>query len=196
VLKCKLDQRDIKMSKPVESILLIGDLHIPQRCTDIPKQFKEIIAPGRVQHIICVGNFGDRVDWLKSLCSNVHLIQGDYDEGNYPENKLISVGEWKIGAVHGHQLIPWGDKEALSSYQRLLDCDVLVYGHTHIPSVESMENKYFINPGSVTGAYSSVTSEINPCFKVLSTQGKELTVFSYELEEDELRISQTQLYKN
>lgn len=181
------------MSKQ-ESLLLLGDIHIPQRSTDIPQHFKDLLIPGKVQHVLCTGNFGDRQDWLKSLSTNLHLVRGDYDEGNYPETKLISIGEWKIGLIHGHQLIPWCDKEVLSSYQRLLNCDILVYGHTHIPLIETMDHKYFINPGSITGAYSSITSEVNPTFMVLTIQGKEASVYTYELDEGVV-VNQTQLIK-
>ena len=38
------------------------------------------------------------------------------------------MGEFKIGLVHGHQLVPWGDAEALGAMQRALDADILVSG--------------------------------------------------------------------
>jgi vacuolar protein sorting-associated protein 29 len=36
-----------------------------------------------------------------------------------------------VGVCHGHQVVPWGDKEALATLQRRLDADILVTGHTH-----------------------------------------------------------------
>ncbi len=35
-----------------------------------------------------------------------------------------------------------------------LDVDVLVTGHTHQNGVLEYEGKFFVNPGSITGAYS------------------------------------------
>ena len=35
-----------------------------------------------------------------------------------------------------------------------LDVDVLVSGHTHQNSVTTYEGKFYVNPGSITGAYS------------------------------------------
>jgi len=37
----------------------------------------------------------------------------------------------KIGVIHGHQCIPTGDLDSLSSIARQMDVDVLVSGHTH-----------------------------------------------------------------
>ena len=40
---------------------------------------------------------------------------------------------------------------------RQLNVDILVTGHTHDNKVMKYEGKYYINPGSITGAYSGVT---------------------------------------
>lgn len=72
----------------------------------------------------------------------------------YPEQKVISVGQFRIGLIHGHQVVPWGDEEALALVQRQLDVDILISGHTHRFEAYEHENKFYINPGSATGAYS------------------------------------------
>jgi len=58
--------------------------------------------------------------------------------------------------IHGHQIVPWGDKETLTMLQRQLDVDVLIHGHTHEFEAFEVNNKYFINPGSVTGAFNAL----------------------------------------
>lgn len=50
---------------------------------------------------------------------------------NYPEQKVVTVGNFKIGLTHGHQVVPWGDIESLALVQRQLDVDILITGHTH-----------------------------------------------------------------
>ena len=42
--------------------------------------------------------------------------------------------------------------------QRQLDVDILLFGHTHKCEVYEHENKFYINPGSITGAYSPTNS--------------------------------------
>jgi vacuolar protein sorting-associated protein 29 len=73
-----------------------------------------------------------------------------------PETKVVTIGEFTIGLIHGHQVIPWGDQETLAMVQRELDCDILISGHTHKNSISSYDGKFFINPGSATGAFSTV----------------------------------------
>ena len=40
--------------------LIIGDIHIPQRATDIPEQFKDLLVPNKMQYVISPGNVGSR----------------------------------------------------------------------------------------------------------------------------------------
>ena len=46
-------------------------------------------------------------------------MKGDFDElPGLPETKVVNIGNFKIGIIHGHQVIPWGDLEALAAIQR------------------------------------------------------------------------------
>lgn len=67
---------------------------------------------------------------------------------------MITVGQFRIGLIHGHQVVPWGDEESLALVQRQLDVDILISGHTHRFEAYEHENKFYINPGSATGAFS------------------------------------------
>ena len=64
---------------------------------------------------------------------------------DYPEQKVVTVGQFRIGLTHGHQIVPWGDKESLTMLQRQLDVDVLITGHTH--QFEAFEE--VVQPGKV-----------------------------------------------
>ena len=37
---------------------MIGDLHIPQRSTGVPDQFKELLLPNKMQYVLSPGNIG------------------------------------------------------------------------------------------------------------------------------------------
>jgi vacuolar protein sorting-associated protein 29 len=187
------------MSQFGELVLIIGDLHIPQRSVDLPEKFKELLVPGKVQHVLCTGNIGNRehTDWLKSLASNVHLVRGDFDEGNsLPEQKVVQIGDWKIGLIHGHQVIPWGSMEALANFQRMLDCDLLVSGHTHVSSIKDYDGKHFINPGSATGAYSPLANDVKASFIIVALQGRDATSFLYEFADGNVSVAKGQITRN
>jgi vacuolar protein sorting-associated protein 29 len=96
----------------------------------------------------------EHYDELKSLAPNVHVVRGEFDEDTtYPESKVIQIAQFKIGLMHGHQIVPWGDAHSLAVVRRQLDVDILITGHTHRNEVNEYEGKWFINPGSITGAY-------------------------------------------
>ena len=102
-------------------VLVLGDLHIPHRASALPAKFKKLLVPGRIQHILCTGNLctKESLDYLKSLASDVHVVRGEFDEHlNYPEQKVVTVGQFRIGVCHGHQVIPWGDQESLALINR------------------------------------------------------------------------------
>eukprot|EP01017_Pseudomicrothorax_dubius_P001294 TRINITY_DN0_c4233_g1_i3.p1 TRINITY_DN0_c4233_g1~~TRINITY_DN0_c4233_g1_i3.p1 ORF type:complete len:187 (+),score=52.42 TRINITY_DN0_c4233_g1_i3:40-600(+) len=181
-----------------ELALIIGDFHIPMRTAEVPDKFKELLVPNKVQHVICTGNIGNRetTDWLKSLSNNFHVVKGDFDElSGVSDVKSITIGNFKIGIIHGHQVTPWGDEEALYNYQRELDCDLLVSGHTHDSKITKFDGKYFLNPGSATGAYSASKPENNPSFCILEFRSDEITVYMYEFVSEKVSITKTILKK-
>merc|ERR1711879_1105804 len=124
-------------------VLVLGDLHIPHRAHSLPAKFKKLLVPNKIQHIICTGNLctRDTYDYLRSLASDVHIVRGDFDEStSYPETKVVTLGSFKFGVSHGHQvrkrgglhrlvltrrqIVPWGDHESLAMLQRQLDVDI------------------------------------------------------------------------
>ena len=150
--------------------------------------------------ISTLGNIGSResYDWLKSLSNNFHAVKGEFDEGNLPETKVVQIGEFKIGMIHGHQIAPWGDPEALSNIQRQLNCDILLSGHTHVNNVSVYDGKYYINPGSISGAYSPLVSDPIPSFILMVIQGDYAIVYIYELNDKTKKfdVSKMEFTKN
>ncbi len=146
--------------------MVVGDLHIPQKVAAVPELFAQLLVPGKLQYVLCTGNIGnsESKQWLESLAPDKHAfvtVSGDCDpvlplaelqDGDAPDRNVVTIGAWKVGMIHGHQLQPWGDLESLGVVQRELDCDVLVSGHTHTLGLRTIDDKYFLNPGSLTGA--------------------------------------------
>ena len=166
-----------------ELVLVVGDMFVPQRCQTIDPQFKTILIPNKLQHVLSLGNNGsnESYDWLRSLSNDFHSVKGDYDEGDMPERKVVTIGDFKIGMIHGHQVLPWGNIEALSSVQRELDCDILLSGNTHEVSVNVLDNKLYINPGSISGVFSNCVADPSPSFVLMVLQGQEAIIYLYVL---------------
>ncbi|KAG5536657.1 hypothetical protein RHGRI_024170 [Rhododendron griersonianum] len=191
-------------------VLALGDLHIPHRAPDLPPKFKSMLVPGKIQHIICTGNLCIKEvhDYLKTICSDLQITQGEYDEETrYPETKTLTIGQFKLGVCHGHQrltslfpiyrlkVIPWGDLDSLAMLQRQLDVDILVTGHTHQFTAYKHEAGVVINPGSATGAYSSVTCDVNPSFVLMDIDATRVVVYVYELVDGEVKVDKIDFKK-
>ena len=44
-------------------------------------------------------------DYLKTVCPDLHITRGEYDEEpRYPETKTLTIGQFKLGVCHGHQV--------------------------------------------------------------------------------------------
>lgn len=107
-----------------------------------------------MQHVICTGNLGDeQYEELRDLAPNVHVVQGDNmmptDGMTFPETRVVQVGTFRVGVVHGHQVLPWKNQAALGRMRRKLGCDLLISGHTHQNEVVEYDGHYHINPVSV-----------------------------------------------
>eukprot|EP01097_Dermamoeba_algensis_P001395 TRINITY_DN1520_c0_g1_i5.p2 TRINITY_DN1520_c0_g1~~TRINITY_DN1520_c0_g1_i5.p2 ORF type:complete len:185 (-),score=42.14 TRINITY_DN1520_c0_g1_i5:982-1536(-) len=178
-------------------VLVIGDIHVPHRAHDLPPQFKKLLVPGKIGHILSTGNLCSReiYDSLKGLASDLHVVRGDFDENpNFPETKVVTLGNLKIGLIHGHQVVPWGDRESLKIIQRQLDVDVLVSGNTHKFEAFEFENRLFVNPGSAT-AYSGITFDVNPSFVLMDIQGDTVIIYIYQLKGTDLKVEKMSYQK-
>ena len=165
-----------------EIIVLVGDMLAPQRISDINEHFKSLLSPNKINHVLCLGNMGSKesYDWLKSLSNDFHCVKGDYDlDVSLPEQKMIQIGEFKIGIIHGHQVLPSGDINSLSNIQRQLGCNILVSGFTHELSIKVKDNVLYINPGSISGAFSPSIKDNSPSFILLALQGDIAIIYSY-----------------
>ncbi|GKT36785.1 putative multi-domain containing protein [Aduncisulcus paluster] len=166
--------------------LVIGDLHIGQRASDLPARFKSLISPGRVQYILSTGNLSGAKthDFLKNIAPSAQIVRGEFDEApSLPERKVVQIGMWKIGLVHGHQIAPWGDVDALTGELRELDCDILITGNTHELAVVESDGRFIINPGSATGAFEGSTPREGhkPSFVLMDISDSKLSLYIYRL---------------
>ena len=109
-----------------------------------------MLVPNKMQHVVCTGNIGmEQYEELRTLAPNVHVVAGDFDDASqlqFPETSVLQVGQFRIGVIHGHQILPWNNQTALARMRRKLNVDILVSGHTHQNQVHCQDGYYHINP--------------------------------------------------
>lgn len=115
----------------------------------------------------------------------------DVQDVSLPETAVVTVQSVRIGIMHGHQVVPWGDVDALSAVQRQLDVDVLITGHTHTSHILEYDGRLLLNPGSITGAFSATASDTIPSFMVLAINDRRVRVYNYELRDGELAFMES-----
>uniref|UniRef100_A0A8C4QFQ7 Vacuolar protein sorting-associated protein 29 n=1 Tax=Eptatretus burgeri TaxID=7764 RepID=A0A8C4QFQ7_EPTBU len=114
----------------------------------------------------------------------------------YPEQKVVTVGQFRVGLVHGHQIVPWGDPASLALLQRQLDVDILISGHTHRFEAFEHDNRFYINPGSATGAFSVLDSNIVPSFVLMDIQASTVVTYVYQLIGDDVKVERIEYKKS
>ncbi|KAJ2779648.1 Vacuolar protein sorting-associated protein 29 [Coemansia interrupta] len=182
-------------------ILVLGDIHIPQRAADIPAKFRKLLVPGKIDRILCTGNLTDRatLDYLHSITPSVTLVRGEFDPSSsgYPTSRRITEGTLSFGLLNGHMLTANGDVDALAATARQMDVDVLVTGNTHRFEAYEEQGRFFINPGSVTGAVAPLEGPVPiPSFVLIEVNGRNLVVYVYQLVNDEVVVDRIEYSKD
>jgi putative phosphoesterase len=70
-----------------------------------------------------------------------------------PQQLIVKMGKWKLHLVHGSPRLNneylFVDAPQLAQVLKLVDGDILLCGHTHLPYIEKKDDMYIINTGSV-----------------------------------------------
>ncbi|KAI8323969.1 vacuolar protein sorting-associated protein 29-like protein [Martensiomyces pterosporus] len=181
-------------------VLVLGDIHIPQRAADIPAKFRKLLVPGKIQQIVCTGNVCDRAtfEYLRSVSPNLHIARGEFDDdtNTWPTSVVLQHEDIKIGVVHGHQLVPSnGDVDTLAAAARQMDVDVLLSGNTHRFEAYEEQGKFFINPGSITGAFSPQEPSPIPSFVLMDVKQGQVIAYVYQLVNDDVSVDRIEYKK-
>jgi len=173
-------------------VLVIGDLHIPDRAFDIPAKFKKLLTPGKIGQTLCLGNLTDKptYDYLRSLTPDLKIVRGrfDSDATSLPLSGVVTHGSLRVGFLEGFSVVASTEADLLLAEANKLDVDVLCWGGTHRFDAYEYGDKFFVNPGSATGAMTSgwmaEGEEIIPSFCLMDVQGLSLTLYVYQLRKD------------
>ncbi len=104
-----------------------------------------VTALAGVDHIVHAGD-ADRAEILDALrdIAPVTAVRGNVDRGAWAA-QLPATAQVQLGGVWIHVL---HIVEGLDLDPRAAGFDVVVYGHSHQPSLETRDGVLFVNPGS------------------------------------------------
>ena len=131
---------------------VLSDTHMPANSHSLPKQLLDKLAG--VDLILHAGDFTEEfvIEELERIAP-VECVAGNMDSSSirrkYPDKKILTLGNFKVGLVHGY-----GAPDNLMNYAKEAfhgeSPDCIIYGHSHIPSIEYIDNVIYLCPGSPT----------------------------------------------
>jgi putative phosphoesterase len=153
-------------------IFVLADTHVPERMAALPRRFLDSVKSGDI-----IFHAGDFVGWevLQELegLATVHGVRGNMDESRIrrllPETQVVEVQGKKLGLCHGS-----GSPHKLGErlYRELgKKCDALMFGHTHAPFNQRIDDTLLFNPGSLSG---NLVPPFAATYGVLTIEGDDL----------------------
>jgi vacuolar protein sorting-associated protein 29 len=79
----------------------------------------------------------------------------DADATSLPFSQVVTHGSLRIGFLEGFTMVAPMETDLMLAEANKLDVDVLCWGGTHRFDAYEYENKFFVNPGSATGAFTT-----------------------------------------
>ncbi len=127
-------------------IAVVSDTHGNNK--DIIEKLSEIEKPDILFHLGDYVNDGVKISKALGIKTIIVRGNGDYLHTEYNEDEIIEFKGKKFFLTHGHKYNVQNGITNLYYKGLELGANVVLFGHTHIPIVESLENMIIMNPGS------------------------------------------------
>jgi putative phosphoesterase len=143
-------------------IAILSDTH--GNCT---QAVRSLDLSGAFDCIIHLGDTTDDAEFIElALERELVIVSGNCDAGGkYPRSMTLEIAGKIFFICHGDRSHVKAGLTQL--YQKALQvgADIVLYGHTHIPLIEEINNILFINPGAMK------KSSKNPTMGILHIDG-------------------------
>jgi putative phosphoesterase len=85
------------------------------------------------------------------ILSPFQVVGGNCDFfSKMPKDLIVEADNMDIFVTHGHRYNVKYNRELLQNEARLMNCEVVCYGHSHQRKAEIIKGILLINPGSIT----------------------------------------------
>lgn len=133
-------------------IVVISDTHVPKRSKRLPRRLlKELKTADQIIH---AGDWQSVAvyEQIKAYAP-LHGVYGNVDgkdlKAILPKKQLLRLNGWTIGVTHGHGDRKTTEKRVVEAFQEEKP-DVVIFGHSHIPYLKTVNQMIIFNPGSPT----------------------------------------------
>ncbi len=101
----------------------------------------------RYPDAFCYLNLGDFCDSEEAI-SPFLSVKGNNDYLPIPLQRIITIDNKRILMLHGHNTFL--SLSNLLSMAKRNNCNIILYGHTHVLNYKVIDNIYIINPGAIS----------------------------------------------
>lgn len=113
---------------------------------------KALERHGDIKYAIHLGDYGCDISYVLEHKPDLpcEVVQGNNDKiKDYPIEKVFTIAGKRIFITHGHIYNVGRGMEPLTAKGRKENADVVLYGHTHMPHMETRNGILLLNPGSI-----------------------------------------------
>ena len=141
-------------------LLVISDSH-----GNYPHAFMAHQLAGPVDHIIHLGDGADDARMLEEVLEvPVHRVAGNCDlDAKLPRELTLEFAHCRVFMTHGNTHFVKSGLKQLIKKGIEVGAKVVLYGHTHLPAVDTAEGMLLVNPGALKkgfpGSYAIITLE-------------------------------------
>ena len=153
-----------------------------------------MLIPGKFKHCLITGGICTKqgIDELKAICDDVVSVQGTFEDTTDEYSPIQKeICGYKITLMNGDLLMAQSTDSLLIGSAHLYNPDIMVYGGTHEVRVEKKDGVLYLNPGSLTGAFSPCHPDNCPSFIVLGMKPEEVIVFTYQVKNGKLEVGKS-----
>lgn len=127
-------------------ILVVSDSH--GRNVYLEKVL-ETVEPDMLIHL---GDLeGSEIFIQNKVSCPVEMVSGNNDYfSDLEREKLITIGRYKILLTHGHRYRVHFGTETIKDWARQMGADIVMFGHTHMPLLDTSTDVTALNPGSIS----------------------------------------------
>lgn len=124
-------------------IIIMSDSHLKNETV-----LNIIDAHQEADYFIHCGDLGQEIQVPSQY--PFYAVKGNNDFISLPKELNLTIENRTFFITHGDQYLVDSSLAMLSDLALNNHYDYVLYGHTHNPKVDKINNTYFINPGSVT----------------------------------------------
>lgn len=128
-------------------VLVVSDSH--GRNENVKRAIEKA---GKFDIMIHLGDVGTAYREVERMAGvPTYIVAGNNDfSRELLDRNIIEIGGHRIFATHGHRQSVHFGVERLYYLALENGCDIVMYGHTHVPYLEEADDVTILNPGSLT----------------------------------------------